>query len=46
MATTNDFDAYAVNIDPACITADFDVADDMQYQLEQIAKNDCDIQFE
>lgn len=39
-------DAYAVDIDCACISVDYDVADDLQYQLEQTAHDDCDIQFE
>lgn len=46
ISTTCPEDAYAVDIDCACISVDYDIADDLQYQLEQIAHDDCDIQFE
>ena len=41
-------DAYAIDMDCACISVDYDVANDMQYQLEQIAQenNETDILFE
>lgn len=39
-------DIYAIDMDSACISTDYDIADDIQYQLEQIAHDDCDIQFE
>lgn len=42
-----DIDAYAVSMDSDCINQDYDVADDFQYQLEQLAnEEDCDILFE
>lgn len=45
-STFNDTDAYEIDMDSACIGMDYDVADDIQYQLEQIAHDDCDIEFE
>jgi hypothetical protein len=45
-STIDDNDAYAVEMDAAYITNDVDVVDNLQYQLEQIANDDCDIQFE
>jgi len=44
--TLEDIDAYTIDMDSACISVDYDVADDIQYQLEQIEKEDTDIQFE
>ena len=44
--TLDDTDAYAIEMDATCISMDYDVADDLQYQLEEIAKEDCDILFE
>lgn len=46
LSSTLEEDAYAIDMDCACISTDYDVADDLQYQLEQIARDDCDIQFE
>ena len=42
----DDTDAYAVEMDAAYVNNDVDVVDDLQYQLEQIAEDDCNIQFE
>ena len=44
--TSTDTDAYEIDMDIDCISVDYDVADDIQYQLEQIAKEDTDILFE
>lgn len=44
--TLDDVDAYAISMDATCISVDYDVATDIQYQLEQIAHDDCDIEFE
>lgn len=44
--TTDGFDAYAIDMDSACVSVDYDVADNIQYQLEQIAKEETDIEFE
>ena len=44
--TSTDFDAYTIDMDAMCVSQDYDVANDIQYQLEQIAKDDCDIEFE
>jgi len=41
----NDDDAYAINIDAMCVSVDYDVADNIQYQIEQ-TNDDCDIEFE
>ena len=46
LSSTLEEDAYAIDMDCACISIDYDVADDLQYQLEQIAHDDCDIEFE
>lgn len=45
-ANFDDSDAYAIDMDAMCIGQDYDVATDIQYQLEQIAQDDCDIEFE
>lgn len=45
-ANFDDSDAYAIDMDAMCIGQDYDVADNIQYQLEQIAHDDCDIEFE
>lgn len=44
--TFDDDDAYAIDMDAMCVSQDYDVATDIQYQLEQIASDDCDIEFE
>lgn len=44
--TTDNFDAYTIDMDSACVSVDYDVADNIQYQLEQIAKEETDIEFE
>ena len=46
ITTIEDTDAYAIEMDAMCVCEDYDVADDLQYQLEQIAKEETDIQFE
>ena len=44
--TLNNDDAYAIDMDAMCVSVDYDTADNIQYQLEQIAHDDCDIEFE
>ena len=46
LSSTFEDDAYAIDMDSACISVDYDVADNIQYQLEQIAKEETDIEFE
>lgn len=47
LSSTFEEDAYTIDMDAMCVTQDYDVASDIQYQLEQLAKEeDTDILFE
>lgn len=37
---------YEIEMDADCINQDYDVASDIQHQLEEIIQSDTDIQFE
>lgn len=44
--TLTDIDDYSIQMDADCISTDYDVANDYQNQLDEIAEQDTDILFE
>lgn len=44
--TLDDFDAYSIEMDAACVSQDYEVADALQKEYETTSSNDTDIQFE
>lgn len=42
----DDFDAYSIEMDAACVSQDYEVADALQKEYETTSSNDTDIQFE
>ena len=45
-STFDDFDAYSIEMDSACVSQDYDIADAIQKEYENISSFDTDIQFE
>ena len=44
--TFDDFDAYSIEMDAACVSQDYEVADALQKEYETTSSDDTDIQFE
>lgn len=44
--TLDDFDAYSIEMDAACVSQDYEVADALQKEYETTSSDDTDIQFE
>ena len=44
--TLDDFDAYSIEMDAACVSQDYEVADAAQKDYENAGNSDTDIQFE
>ena len=42
----DDIDAYSIDMDSMCVAHDYDVADEFQYEIEEIEKSETDILFE
>ena len=45
-STLDDFDAYSIEMDAACVSQDYEVADALQKEYETTNSDDTDIQFE
>lgn len=45
-STFDDFDAYSIEMDAACVSQDYEVADALQKDYETTSSDDIDIQFE
>lgn len=44
--TLDDFDAYSIEMDGACVSQDYEVADAIQKEYETTSASDTDVQFE
>jgi hypothetical protein len=42
----NNFDDYEIEIDSDVVNQDYDIADEIQHELEEVELNDTDIEFE
>lgn len=45
-STFDDFDAYCIEMDAACVSQDYEIADALQKEYETTSSDDTDIQFE